>query len=65
MRTVTVTAHQTVKLDCVNLDPLVFENGGKKYRECLKGHGDIRGCEKPQKCGPMCADYEKKAVTGG
>jgi hypothetical protein len=64
MRTVTVMAHETVKLDCVNLDPLVFENGGKKYRECLKGHGDVCGCDRPQKCGPQCGDYAK-AVTGG
>lgn len=45
-------------LDCQYLDPLVFQNGGRGFRECLKGHGDICGCERPRKCGPgLCPDY--------
>lgn len=49
---------QKIALDCIHLDPEVFSSGGKSYRECLKGHGDICGCDKPQKCGPKCLDYQ-------
>ncbi len=49
----------TPALDCRHLDAAAFQSGGKTYRECLKGHGDVCACDKPRKCGAMCADYEK------
>lgn len=49
---------RTIVLDCIHLDPSVFIQGGRAYRECLKGHGDICGCDKPRKCGlGICLDY--------
>jgi hypothetical protein len=51
-----------VKLDCVHLgEATTGPNPRRMYLECEKGHGPQCACDKPQKCGPMCGDYEKSA----
>ena len=54
---------QRVRLDCVHLgDATTGPNPRRMYLECEKGHGPKCACDKPQTCGPMCADYETGIV---
>lgn len=51
-----------ITLDCIHLGESVYVAGSRNrsYRECDKGYGPQCACDKPQKCGPMCADYSSK-----